>query len=174
MKIDSPNAIGTSTGFGIPTGGTTNQILRKIDGTNYNTEWYGLSYASIRFDDSGIPTSINSDITPILSTGVGISTVGNTIIIANPGVYFVSASMSIRCGFAEYSWVDASNATFFTTNIGISTSPFGASNAPTTSAAGIITTTGSNTLIKIRIGQGSGFAPTQIGGYSGAQIIQLR
>jgi hypothetical protein len=39
MKIDSPNALGTSTGFGIPTGGTTNQILSKVDGTNYNTQW---------------------------------------------------------------------------------------------------------------------------------------
>jgi hypothetical protein len=39
MKIDSPNALGISTGFGIPTGGTANQILTKVNSTNYNTQW---------------------------------------------------------------------------------------------------------------------------------------
>jgi hypothetical protein len=32
---------GTS-GFGVPTGGTSGQILQKVDGTNYNTEWTTL------------------------------------------------------------------------------------------------------------------------------------
>jgi hypothetical protein len=45
MKIDSPNAIGTSTGFGIPTGGTTNQVLSKVNSTNLNTQWV----------DNGVP-----------------------------------------------------------------------------------------------------------------------
>lgn len=31
----------------MPTGGTTNQILRKINGTNYNTEWHTLVAADI-------------------------------------------------------------------------------------------------------------------------------
>jgi alpha-tubulin suppressor-like RCC1 family protein len=39
MEIDSPNAIGISTGFGIPTGGTNNQILLKDSSTNYATTW---------------------------------------------------------------------------------------------------------------------------------------
>ena len=29
-------------GQGVPTGGTTNQVLTKIDGTNYNTQWSSL------------------------------------------------------------------------------------------------------------------------------------
>jgi len=45
MKIDSPSAIGTSTGFGIPTGGTANQIISKVDGTNYNTQWISTNAA---------------------------------------------------------------------------------------------------------------------------------
>lgn len=39
MKIDSPNATGTISGFGIPTGGTSGQILQKVNNTNYNTQW---------------------------------------------------------------------------------------------------------------------------------------
>jgi hypothetical protein len=39
MNIDSPNSSGISTGFGIPTGGTVNQILIKNSSTNYDTSW---------------------------------------------------------------------------------------------------------------------------------------
>jgi hypothetical protein len=39
MEIDSSNSIGISTGYGIPTGGTANQVLTKINSTNYNTQW---------------------------------------------------------------------------------------------------------------------------------------
>lgn len=39
MKIDSPNATGIIGGFGIPTGGTSGQILQKVNNTNYNTQW---------------------------------------------------------------------------------------------------------------------------------------
>jgi hypothetical protein len=39
MKIDSPNSKGISTGFGIPTGGTSNQVLVKNSSSNYDTSW---------------------------------------------------------------------------------------------------------------------------------------
>ena len=39
MKIDSPNAIGVIAGFGVPTGGTSGQVLQKVNATNYNTQW---------------------------------------------------------------------------------------------------------------------------------------
>jgi len=39
MEIDSPSSIGVSTGFGIPTGGTDNQLLVKNSSTNYDTSW---------------------------------------------------------------------------------------------------------------------------------------
>lgn len=39
MKIDSPNATGIITGFGIPAGGTSGQVLQKVNATNYNLEW---------------------------------------------------------------------------------------------------------------------------------------
>ena len=44
MKIDSPTAIGTSTGFGIPTGGTAGQMLIKNSSTNYDTSWITPTY----------------------------------------------------------------------------------------------------------------------------------
>ena len=42
MEIDSPSSIGISTGFGIPTGGTANQVLVKNSSTNYDTSWSSL------------------------------------------------------------------------------------------------------------------------------------
>ena len=39
MEIDSPNATGVVSGFGVPTAGTSGQLLQKVDGTNYNTQW---------------------------------------------------------------------------------------------------------------------------------------
>jgi hypothetical protein len=39
MKIDNPILLGEAAGFGIPAAGTSGQVLRKVDGTNYNTQW---------------------------------------------------------------------------------------------------------------------------------------
>jgi hypothetical protein len=39
MKIHKPTGIGLNSGFGIPTAGTSGQILQKVNGTNYNTQW---------------------------------------------------------------------------------------------------------------------------------------
>lgn len=38
---------GSAAANGLPTGGSTNEILRKIDGTNYNTEWHTLVLADV-------------------------------------------------------------------------------------------------------------------------------
>ena len=39
MRIDNANSIGISTGFGIPIGGTTNQVLAKNSSTNFDSFW---------------------------------------------------------------------------------------------------------------------------------------
>ena len=67
MKIDSPNAIGTSTGFGIPTGGTTNQVLSKVNSTNLNTQWV----------DNGVP--IWTTVGTIQSVGITAPTTAPTL-----------------------------------------------------------------------------------------------
>jgi hypothetical protein len=49
---------GSATANGLPTGGTSNQILRKIDATNYNTEWHTLVLADVT-DVSATSTELN-------------------------------------------------------------------------------------------------------------------
>jgi hypothetical protein len=39
MKIHKPTGIGINSGFGVPTAGTSGQILAKVNSTNYNTQW---------------------------------------------------------------------------------------------------------------------------------------
>lgn len=199
MDIYNPSAIGVTAGFGIPTGGTsgqvlqkvdgtnyntqwassavptggtTGQILRKVDGTNYNTQWYGLSYASILFNE--LQTGANLDITPVLSTANGITVAGNTIVISQPGIYSLFASLPYRLsGYVEYRWVDASNAQLVGTNVGIG-SPSNANDPITSSpAAGIVNITSPNTIIKLRTGNLGGVG-TQVPGYAIATITQLR
>jgi hypothetical protein len=40
-----------SNGVGVPTGGSVGQILRKVNGTDYNTEWHSESDADLTFTD---------------------------------------------------------------------------------------------------------------------------
>lgn len=41
MDIYNPTGIGVTTGFGVPTGGTSGQYLMKNSSTNYDTVWTG-------------------------------------------------------------------------------------------------------------------------------------
>jgi hypothetical protein len=72
MNIDSPNSSGISTGFGIPTGGTANQVLTKINSTNFNTQWIdnGLSTYIQAYKDTTqtIVPSVNVVITGFTNT----------------------------------------------------------------------------------------------------------
>lgn len=49
---------GSAAANGLPTGGTANQILRKIDGTDYNTEWHTFVLADVT-DVSTTSTELN-------------------------------------------------------------------------------------------------------------------
>lgn len=49
---------GSATANGLPSGGTTNQVLRKIDATNYNAQWHTLVLADIT-DVSTTSTELN-------------------------------------------------------------------------------------------------------------------
>lgn len=51
-------------GQGVPTGGTAGQVLRKIDGTDYNTEWATPGAAANRYVNVAL-----SDMTTDLTTG---------------------------------------------------------------------------------------------------------
>ena len=53
-----------ATGQGVPTGGTAGQVLRKIDGADYNTEWTTPAAAANRYVNVAL-----SDMTTDLTTG---------------------------------------------------------------------------------------------------------
>jgi hypothetical protein len=42
LGVPGPTGATGATGAGVPVGGTTGQVLAKIDGTNYNTEWVNV------------------------------------------------------------------------------------------------------------------------------------
>jgi hypothetical protein len=130
-----------------------------------------LAYASLLI--STIPTTINSDITPTLANGNGITVSGNTITIERPGVYLLNASIGIRASFAEYAWVDASNNRLTGTNTGLAASVNSSDPAAPASAMGIVNITSPNTTIKLRIYAAAAFS-TQSPVYAGATITQLR
>lgn len=58
---------GLSTG-GVPTGGTAGQLLRKVDGTDYNTEWATPAAAANRYVNVAL-----SDMTTDLTTGTSVA-----------------------------------------------------------------------------------------------------
>jgi hypothetical protein len=130
-----------------------------------------LAYASLFI--STIPAAQNSDMTPTLANGSGITVSGNTITIERPGVYLMNASIAIRATYAEYAWVDASNNRLTGTNTGLSISANSTDPAGPANAMGIVNITSPNTVIKLRIYVAAGFA-AQNAAYAGATITQLR
>jgi hypothetical protein len=130
-----------------------------------------LTYASIGI--SSIPAFSNSDMTPTILNGNGITVSGNTITIERPGVYLMNANIGIRASFAEYAWVDASNNRLAGTNTGLATSANSSDPAAPVSAMGIVNITSPNTVIKLRIFVGAAFL-TQNTAYAVATITQLR
>jgi hypothetical protein len=166
------NGTSGTSGFGVPTGGTSGQILVKNSSTSGDASWKSLAYAAITM--STIPAASNQDITPVLANGDGITVSGNTIIIANPGVYLVNASIAIRATYAEYAWVDASNNRLTGTTTGLSISANSTDPAGPANAMGIVNITSANTVIKLRIYVGAGFSLTQNTAYAAATITQLK
>jgi hypothetical protein len=157
-------------GAPIPSGGTTGQILRKVNNTDYNTEWYGLSYASILFNS--LNTNANQDQTPVLGPTNGITVVGNTMVISRPGIYSLNANLAFRAGFVEYRWVDSSNTQLVGTNVGVTGSLTSTEAVSPSPAAGIVNITSPNTVIKLRNGNVSTIG-TQVPGYAIATITQI-
>lgn len=69
---------GSAAANGLPTGGTDNQILRKIDGTDYNTEWHTFVLADVTdvsttFTELNLLSglTVNSSLVNLLSGATG-------------------------------------------------------------------------------------------------------
>jgi len=59
MKIDNPILLGQSSGFGIPAAGSSGQVLTKIDGTSYNTQWSDVKVATYPLSELSTVTWVN-------------------------------------------------------------------------------------------------------------------
>ena len=139
MKIDSPNAIGISTGFGIPTGGTANQVLSKINGNNYNTIWKDASspttpftastnitrgYA-VRLRDNGTiiaTNTISGETFPIIGIAQQSGTTGSTVQVAVEGS-ISEVHTGLLPGYNYYSDANGLITTTGDTYVGIALSP---------------------------------------------------
>ena len=99
----SPYSI--SAASGLPTGGTANQILSKIDGTNYNTQWVAPPVSSVTSvaGKTGVVTLVEADVASLttdlaakqatLVSGTTIKTINGTTLLGS-GNLSVSASQT--------------------------------------------------------------------------------
>ena len=110
MRIDNPNSIGISTGFGIPTGGTTNQILLKSATTNYDTSWVNyiptggtanqvlIKNTSTNYDTSW--SSVGRQDISYISTGQQ----GGIIMVADGKIYAIKSNNGGNVFYAGANW----------------------------------------------------------------------
>jgi hypothetical protein len=82
---DGADGADGTNGQGVPTGGTTGQILSKIDGTNYNTQWIAAPTVSNSFETiivagqtSVVADSATDSLTLAAGTGIAITTNATT------------------------------------------------------------------------------------------------
>jgi hypothetical protein len=68
FALQAPKGDDGATGQGVPIGGTTNQVLSKIDGTDYNTQWITPSGGSLEIGTTPI---INGTVNRVLLEGEG-------------------------------------------------------------------------------------------------------
>ena len=92
MKIDSPNAIGISTGFGIPTGGTANQVLVKNSSTNYDTSWSDFTGTTLVQAQNTSGQSIANNTTPTITNWTNLYTQSDAEWNATTGVFTATKS----------------------------------------------------------------------------------
>lgn len=95
MKIYNPNAIGVSTGFGIPTGGTSGQILVKNSTTSGDTSWITRRPQYISVGKSADQASIatDTDITfDVTNASNGLTLSGNSITLTGGKIYEITYS----------------------------------------------------------------------------------
>lgn len=107
--------IALGAGAGVPTGGTTEQILSKIDGTNYNTHWVDKPGAGLGTIASATTCNIGSLTEPVIVvTGtVAIGSFGTSLlpgqtkklIIQSRGLQIVvGSSLKMNIGCAASYW----------------------------------------------------------------------
>jgi hypothetical protein len=105
MEIENPRLIGTSQGFGVPTAGTSGQILQKVDGTDYNTEWidpfnvptviFARNISAQTIGSNVIPTTVLTNWTNVISqNGAEWNQATGLFTATKAGTYQISAAMA--------------------------------------------------------------------------------
>jgi hypothetical protein len=136
MKIDSPNSIGISTGFGIPTGGTINQVLVKNSSTNYDTIWTGTTPTLVQATNTS-GQSIGNNVSPSIIVTGWTNTYTQNATEWNPttgvftatkaGTYLVSSNLTYAAKSANQSG-NVSNVSVFKNSTAQSISTIAALN----------------------------------------------
>jgi len=134
MKIDSPNSIGISTGFGIPTGGTSNQVLVKNSSTNYDTIWTGTTPTLVQARNTS-GQNIGNASTTTITNWTNIYTQNDTewnpttgtFTATKAGTYLVSSNITYAAKSANQSG-NISNVSVFKNSTAQSTSTIAALN----------------------------------------------
>lgn len=103
MRIDSPQSVGITSGFGVPTGGTINQVLSKVDNDNYDTQWTNISGATVPFTAT---TDITKGYAVRLIEDGTIITPDYTQNLATKGGYFGTSGDSF---VNDYAYVNSTN-----------------------------------------------------------------
>jgi len=108
----SLNGTNGTNGQGVPTGGTANQVLAKVDGTNYNTQW--VTPASGGSDNLGNHTATtnlnmgNNNITNVNNISIG-SIVVKRLSLTLSGTSFTSADFPSNIN--DYTYIKISGPT---------------------------------------------------------------
>lgn len=120
-----------ATGQGVPTGGTAGQVLSKVNGTDYNTQWTtpsggssgaSLVFAAVKTALTTQPVSNSLDSAPTVPfenatttppTGVGSwdsSTYTYTVGASGAGLYLIDIQLTDQNGVGIYPMVDINGA----------------------------------------------------------------
>lgn len=108
-------------GEGVPAGGTAGQVLRKIDGTDYNTEWATPAAAANRYVNVAL-SDMTTDITTGTAKAVWFAPEDGTLASVYIGVHDPSSSGVVRVDmndsggsvFTTRPAIDATEATSLT------------------------------------------------------------
>lgn len=67
-------------GIGVPSGGTTDQILAKTDNLDYNTKWMDLSAENTSFDNTGLSVLTEDDVQgALVEVDTALDTLNNSL-----------------------------------------------------------------------------------------------
>lgn len=77
MIIYSPFAVGAISGFGVPTAGTSGQILQKVNATNYNTQWISQPTPVYLSVNKSAVQSIDNNVETTVTNWDGIQYINN-------------------------------------------------------------------------------------------------